>query len=85
MRRHVFGSWILALGFLAMNLAVNLPATTKADAPPAPKYVASKLRKPFHLPDCKWALKISPENLETFDSREAAIAAGHVPCKVCNP
>jgi hypothetical protein len=49
------------------------------------RYVASKNGQPFHLPGCASAKKISPENLETFTTREEAIAAGHVPCKVCKP
>lgn len=48
-------------------------------------YVASKLRQPFHVPTCQWALKIAPENLQTFETRDQAIRAGHRPCKVCDP
>ena len=49
------------------------------------KYVASKAAGPFHLPTCTSAQRISTANLQTFESREAAIAAGHEPCKVCKP
>jgi len=49
------------------------------------KYVASKLAGPFHLPGCQSAQRISGANLQTFDTREAAVAAGHEPCKVCRP
>ncbi len=48
-------------------------------------YVASAIREPFHRPDCKWAHRISPANLQTFKTREEAIKAGHWPCKVCRP
>lgn len=48
-------------------------------------YIASYKREPFHYPWCQWAQKISPANLQCFYSREGAIAAGHRPCKVCNP
>jgi methylphosphotriester-DNA--protein-cysteine methyltransferase len=48
-------------------------------------YVASAIREPFHRPDCKWAQRISSENLQTFRTREEAIKAGHRPCKVCKP
>ena len=48
-------------------------------------YVASAIREPFHRPDCKWALKISAANLQTFKTREEAVKAGHRPCKVCSP
>jgi micrococcal nuclease len=50
-----------------------------------PAYIASYKREPFHYPWCQWAQKISPANLQCFYSREEAIAAGHRPCKVCNP
>lgn len=48
-------------------------------------YVASKLREPFHYASCKWAKKIDPENIVYYQTREAAIADGHRPCKVCKP
>jgi len=48
-------------------------------------YVASAIREPFHRPDCKWAQRISPGNLQIFTTREEAIKAGHRPCKVCKP
>ena len=48
-------------------------------------YVASSLRVPFHRPSCEWARKIDAANLQTFSSREEAIAAGHKPCKVRRP
>lgn len=69
------------------------PAATVQTAKPdifdqvAPKmfYVASSLRGPFHRIDCKWAKRISQANLQTFATREEAIAAGHTPCKTCQP
>ena len=59
----------------------------RADNPPEVKvpYVASAIREPFHRADCKWALKISPANLQPFKARYEAIKAGHRPCKVCKP
>ena len=48
-------------------------------------FVASSQREPFHRPGCRWARKIDGENLRTFGTREAAVAAGHRPCKVCKP
>jgi len=49
------------------------------------KYVASKKSKVFHIPDCKWAQKIKPENLVGFKSREEAVESGRRPCKSCRP
>ena len=63
-----------AAGYFPANLCEGCPA-----------YIASYKREPFHYPWCQWAQKISPANLQCFYSREEAIAAGHRPCKVCNP
>jgi methylphosphotriester-DNA--protein-cysteine methyltransferase len=48
-------------------------------------YVASANRAPFHRITCKWGDRISPQNLQTFQTKEQAIKAGHRPCKVCKP
>jgi hypothetical protein len=58
---------------------------SEKSAPSAVAYVASITREPFHRPGCKWAQRISPANLQTFQTREEAIKAGHRPCKVCKP
>lgn len=49
------------------------------------KYVASKNSKVFHSPECRWAKRIKPENLVSYNNREDAIKAGRRPCKVCKP
>jgi hypothetical protein len=74
----------------APHASVSAPAATDLLRPTAAqstavKYVASRVAGPFHLPTCPSAQRISANNLETFETREAAIAAGHTPCKVCNP
>jgi micrococcal nuclease len=58
-----------------------------ADSPQEAKvaYVASVNRAPFHRITCTWADRISPQNVQTFMTREQAIKAGHRPCKVCKP
>ena len=77
------------LALAALLLATGLTACTeqKANTPENSNvaYVASSTRNPFHRPRCKWAQRISPENLQTFKTREDAIKAGHKPCKVCKP
>lgn len=67
--------------FMVLFLVV---ITIAASALPG-KYVASRLRAPFHYSSCEWAMKISPRNLEWFQTRQQAIQAWHWPCKVCNP
>lgn len=49
------------------------------------KYVSSKNSKIFHLPQCRSAKRIKPENLVGYNSREEVIQAGKRPCKVCKP
>ena len=49
------------------------------------EYVASKNSNVFHKPDCRWAKKISSENLVGYNSREEAIKAGKRPCRWCKP
>lgn len=76
---------LIALSALAWHHSHALAAQAGPAIAPEVRYVASRVRLPFHRPDCKWAAKISPKNLEVFETREQAIAAGHRPCKVCNP
>lgn len=49
------------------------------------KYVGSKRSNKYHYPSCRWAKKIKPYNLVTFQSVKKAQEAGYVPCKVCRP
>ena len=49
------------------------------------KYVGSKRSNKYHYPSCRWAKKIKPYNLVTFQSVKEAQEAGYVPCKVCRP
>jgi hypothetical protein len=49
------------------------------------KYVASKFSIKYHKPNCKWALRIQPQSMMTFNTVKEALDAGKVPCKVCNP
>ena len=51
----------------------------------AANYVASKNSEVFHLPSCRSAKRIAPENIVTYETREAAISAGKRPCKICTP
>jgi len=71
------------------NIVMNTPgeqAKSNVDMATAGyNYVASKNSQVFHKPGCRWAQKISEENLVTYNSREEAIKAGKRPCKSCNP
>jgi len=69
---------------VSVILAVLLAASC-ALAQAEKYYLASSQREPFHRPSCTWAAKITEDHLQVFKTREAAIAAGHRPCKVCKP
>jgi hypothetical protein len=59
---------------------------TTAAAPLTPlaeEIVASKTGTRYHLPTCPGASQIKPENLVSFSSREAALAAGYTPAANC--
>jgi len=62
----------------------SLPASStplREDA----RFVGSSTSKKYHRPDCRYALKIKPENLIYFQSEEDAKGQGYLPCKSCNP
>ncbi len=48
-------------------------------------YYGSRKSNIFHRPDCRYAKRIKSGNVVGFRSREEAVSAGYVPCKVCNP
>lgn len=78
---------LLAVTALTWHHDHAAAAQARPTTAPAPevRYVASRVRFPFHRPGCKWAARISPKNLQVFATREEAIAAGHRPCKECQP
>jgi hypothetical protein len=48
-------------------------------------FMGSITSKKYHRPDCRYALKIKPDNRIYFPSIEDANSQGYLPCKVCNP
>lgn len=46
-------------------------------------FVASKIRRHFHRPECKWAAYLKPHKMLEFSSHAEAVAAGKKPCKTC--
>jgi hypothetical protein len=67
------------------SFAKALEAAPPAAAEPAPQFVGSMTSNKAHRPDCKWAVKISPDKLITFPSLAAAREQGYMPCPVCRP
>ncbi len=50
------------------------------------RYVLNTNTMKFHLPYCSSVEKIKAKNrLDSSESREAIIAKGYVPCKICDP
>jgi len=49
------------------------------------KFVGSSQSDKYHLPDCRHAESINPQNIISFGSVSEAKAAGYVPCGVCKP
>ncbi len=49
----------------------------------ASDYLGNPRSMKFHYADCR-TIK-HPENFVPFQTRDEAVDAGYVPCKVCNP
>ena len=49
------------------------------------KFMGSITSKKYHHLDCRYALKIKPENRIYFQSIEDAKVQGYLPCKTCSP
>ena len=79
-----FTKLALAALMLASTMAAQVKGARAAEQK-QPAYVASAIREPFHKPSCEWAQKIADKNLQTFQTKDEAIKAGHRPCKVCKP
>ncbi|WP_434133957.1 nuclease [Sporomusa sphaeroides] len=51
----------------------------------ATAYIGASTTGKFHYTDCRWANKIRADHRVYFSSREEAVNAGYVACKVCKP
>lgn len=60
-------------------------SSERAEEEPGGQFVGSKSSKKYHLPGCRFAQKIKPENKITFLSVEEAESQGYLPCKSCHP
>jgi hypothetical protein len=67
-------------------MPVAAPSDPKPAEATAPfKYVGSKTSDKYHLPGCKWAGEIKPQNLIHFSSTAEARKRGYIPCPTCHP
>lgn len=69
----------------APDLAPENPADlgTGDTAPQNCAYVGSKNSNKYHLPTCRWAKQIKPENRVCFSSEDEAKSKGYLPDKNC--
>jgi len=63
--------------------SLQAPSTSSREA--KGKFMGSITSKKYHRLDCRYALKIKPENSIYFQNIEDAEGQGYLPCKVCNP
>jgi hypothetical protein len=84
-------SLLLSLALFCMLLIVPsfaLSHGSDSDCPAhhmATSYVGASTTGKFHYTNCTWANKIRSDHRVYFESRDEAIDAGYVPCKVCRP
>lgn len=75
---------ILLLAVILMASAVTFTLTHDQPAL-ATAYIGASTTGKFHYTDCRWANKIRADHRVYFSSREEAVNAGYVACKVCKP
>lgn len=63
--------------------AVNALAGIESGSDEERVYLASKNRRHFHRPQCKWTAYIPSYLLIEFGSHAEAVAASYKPCKTC--
>lgn len=72
-----------------VSQAQNLPSEAKKDTnevniqPQNCAFVGSKNSNKYHLPTCRYAKNINPENLTCFSSEDDAKSKGYLPDKNC--
>ena len=90
MRAALLQQQLVALGANTATTGVvaTQPAVQKAavTAPaPTTTYIGNKNSKKFHVAGCASVAKMKDSNKVALASRDAAIAAGYEPCKICKP
>lgn len=56
-----------------------------AETPISASYIANSNTGKFHYASCSSVRQMKDSNKVPFTSRDAAVAAGYIPCKKCNP
>lgn len=71
---------------IAFYITGSIPPWTPPPPPPAVvNFMANSNTGKFHKLSCSWVDQILPEHRVGYPSREACLAAGYIPCLVCNP
>ncbi len=65
--------------------AVAAPAAGSGSSAGSGAYVGNRNTMKFHLASCSSVGDMNPANKVPMSTRAEAVAAGHVPCKRCNP
>lgn len=60
-----------------------IPTQNSADLPTNCVYIGSKNSNKYHMPNCRWARNIKPENRVCFSSENDAQLKGYQPDKNC--
>jgi hypothetical protein len=63
--------------------SANIPAQTLSADKQNCAYVGSKNSNKYHLPTCRWAKNIKPENVVCFSDENDAKLKGYLPDKNC--
>jgi len=71
------------------STAPRAPPSAAPAAPPSAggsaPYIGNRNTGKFHYASCYWVTRMNPANKVPFKTRDEAIRAGYVPCKVCKP
>ena len=79
------GATTATTGVVATQPAVQQAAVTAPAPAPTTTYIGNKNSKKFHVAGCASVAKMKDSNKVALASRDAAIAAGYEPCKICKP
>ncbi|SMC67537.1 Ada metal-binding domain-containing protein [Sporomusa malonica] len=74
---------------LGMTAAVGAVALDDCNhnhfSPSSTAYIGASTTGKFHYTDCNRAQRIQDDHRIYFSSRDEAVNAGYMPCKVCKP
>lgn len=71
--------------FLVLMSILMLVGLMAASTVLSSDYIGNSNTGKFHYASCRYVNRMNEEHKVYFDTREDAIDAGHVPCKVCRP